>query len=138
LWQWLSRIARAEASEVGLAAVASAFPKFDAALSPVGGRTSSVRLAGSTGSPDVHMPEEWSCPALTFRTTPVRADDSALLHVLEAYIETLKAENEILKRQLAAAEAQAAREAAKAEWAVAEFSALTRRLNARAAECARR
>jgi len=37
-------------------------------------------------------------PALTPRATPVRADDSALLHVLEAYIETLKAENEILKR----------------------------------------
>jgi hypothetical protein len=41
------------------------------------------------------------------RATPVRADDSALLHVLEAYIETLKAENEILKRRLAAAEARA-------------------------------
>ena len=43
------------------------------------------------------------------RATPVRADDSALLHVLEAYIETLKAENEILKRQLADAEARAER-----------------------------
>ena len=38
LWQWLSRVARAEASEVGLAAVASAFPKFDAAPPPIGGR----------------------------------------------------------------------------------------------------
>ena len=66
--------------------------------------------------------------------TPVSADDSALLHVLQAYIETLKAENEILKRQLAAAEARAAREAAKAEWAIGEFSALTRRLTARTAE----
>jgi hypothetical protein len=39
-------------------------------------------------------------PALTPRATPVRADDTALLHVLKAYIETLKAENEILKRRL--------------------------------------
>jgi hypothetical protein len=46
-------------------------------------------------------------PALTPRATPVRADDTALLHVLNAYIETLKAENEILKRRLADAEARA-------------------------------
>jgi hypothetical protein len=38
-------------------------------------------------------------------------DDWALLYVLEAYIETLKAENEILKRQLAAAETRAAQAA---------------------------
>jgi hypothetical protein len=41
-------------------------------------------------------------PALAPRATRVRADDLARLHVLEAYVETLKAENEILKRQLAA------------------------------------
>jgi hypothetical protein len=41
--------------------------------------------------------------------TPIHADDSALLHVLEAYIESLKAESEILKRRLTAAEARAAR-----------------------------
>jgi hypothetical protein len=52
-------------------------------------------------------------PALS--ATPVR------LHVLEAYIETLKAENEILKRQLAAAETRAAE------------GAITERLTARAA-----
>jgi hypothetical protein len=46
-------------------------------------------------------------PALTPRATPVRADDTALLHVLNASIETLKAENEILKRRLADAEARA-------------------------------
>jgi hypothetical protein len=46
-------------------------------------------------------------PALTPRATPVRADDTALLHVLKAHIETLKAENEILKRRLADAEARA-------------------------------
>ena len=73
-------------------------------------------------------------PALMPRATPVHADDSALLHVLEAYIETLKAENEILKRQLAAAEKRVARETAKAEGAIAEFSAITKRLTARAAE----
>ena len=39
------------------------------------------------------------------RATP---DDLALLHVLEATIETLKAENEILRRRLAAAETWAA------------------------------
>ena len=41
-------------------------------------------------------------PALAPRSA--HADDSALLHVLEAYIETLNAENESLKRQLADAE----------------------------------
>jgi hypothetical protein len=51
--------------------------------------------------------------------TPVR------LHVLEAYIETLKAENEILKRQLAAVETRAVQ--AKAERA-------TERLTARVAK----
>jgi hypothetical protein len=46
-------------------------------------------------------------PALTPPATPVRADDTALLHVLKGYIETLKAETEILKRRLANAEARA-------------------------------
>ena len=58
--------------------------------------------------------------------------DSALVRVLEASIETLKAENEILRRRLAAAEAWAARETANAETAIAEFSAITKRLRARA------
>jgi hypothetical protein len=66
-------------------------------------------------------------PALTPRATPVRADDTALLHVLKTYIETLKAENEILKRRLADAEARAARETAKANRAIAEFPPLTER-----------
>ncbi len=47
-------------------------------------------------------------PAFTPRAMP---DDLALLYVLEATIETLKAENEILKRQLAAAETRAAQAA---------------------------
>ena len=38
-------------------------------------------------------------PARTPRVTPVRADDIAVLRVLEAAIETLKAENEILRRR---------------------------------------
>ena len=71
-------------------------------------------------------------PARTPRATPVRADNLALLHVLEATIETLKAENEILTRRLAAAEVLAAQETAKAEGAIAELSALTR-LRARVA-----
>ena len=134
MWQWLARVARAEASEVGLAAVASAFPKLDAAPPPTGGRFIATKPdpSGSTGSPDAHMRE---CGhARTY--APRHAHP--LLHVLEAYIETLKAENETLKRQLGAAEARAAREAAKAEWAIGEFSALARRLTARAAELANR
>jgi hypothetical protein len=58
--------------------------------------------------------------------TPAREEDDALVRVLEASIETLKAENEILRRRLAAAEARAAREIAKAEGAIAELSAITR------------
>jgi hypothetical protein len=44
-------------------------------------------------------------PALPSRAMP---DNLALLRVLEATIETLRAENEILKRQLAVAETWAA------------------------------
>ena len=47
-------------------------------------------------------------PALMPYAAPVREGDSALVRVLEAYIETLRAENEILGRRLAAAEARAA------------------------------
>jgi hypothetical protein len=61
-------------------------------------------------------------PARTPRVMPVREDDSALVRVLEAHIETLKAENEILKRRLAAAETRAAQ------------AAITVRLDALAAE----
>jgi hypothetical protein len=69
-------------------------------------------------------------PALTHRATAVR-EDEPLVRVLEASIETLKAENAILRRRLGAAEARAARETAKAEGAIAELSALTR-ISARA------
>ena len=65
-------------------------------------------------------------PARTPRATFGREDDSALVRVLEAHIETLKAENEILKRRLAAAETLAAQETAKADGAIAELSAITR------------
>ena len=41
-------------------------------------------------------------PALTHRATVVR-EDEPLVRVLEASIETLKAENAILRRRLAAA-----------------------------------
>jgi len=55
------------------------------------------------------------------------------VHVLEASIETLKAENEILRRRrLATAEARAGRETANARQAIAEFSAITKRLRSRA------
>jgi hypothetical protein len=55
------------------------------------------------------------------RATPVREDDSALVRVLEAHIETLKAENEILTRRLEAAETRAAEEIAKADGAIADL-----------------
>ncbi len=58
--------------------------------------------------------------------TPVPEGDLALVRVLEASIETLKAENEILRRRLAAAEARAAQETAKADGAIAELRALMR------------
>ena len=61
-------------------------------------------------------------PAPLLRPTPVREDD-ALTRVLEASIETLKAENEILRRRLAAAEARSAQETAKADGAIAELRA---------------
>jgi hypothetical protein len=55
------------------------------------------------------------------RGTLVQADETALLHVLEAYIETLKAENEILKRRIAV-EARTAQEI-KADRAIGEKKA---------------
>ena len=58
-------------------------------------------------------------PAFTPRAMP---DNLSLLYVLEATIETLKAENEILKRRLAAAETWAAQ------------AVITKRLDALAAE----
>jgi hypothetical protein len=64
-------------------------------------------------------------PAFTPRAM---LDDLALLHVLEAYIETLKAENEILRRRLAAAEGRAARETAKADGANRGRSCRARRV----------
>jgi hypothetical protein len=63
-------------------------------------------------------------PTLT-PTTPVRESDSALVRVLEASIEILRAENEILKRRLAAAETWAAQ------------AVITKRLDTLAAERAR-
>jgi hypothetical protein len=55
-------------------------------------------------------------------TPSAMPDNLTLLHVVEAAIETLKAENETLKRQLAAAETRAAQ------------AAITERLDQLAAE----
>jgi hypothetical protein len=60
-------------------------------------------------------------PAPKPRATPGREDD-ALVRVLEASIEILKTENEILKRRLAAAETWAAQ------------AVITKRLDTRAAD----
>ena len=56
------------------------------------------------------------------RATPVREHDSTLVRVLEASIEILKTENEILQRRLAAAETWAAQ------------AVITKRLDTLAAE----
>jgi hypothetical protein len=61
-------------------------------------------------------------PVMSAFTSRAMPDDFARLYVLEAYIEILKAENEILKRRLAAAETRAAQ------------AAITERLDALAAE----
>ena len=58
-------------------------------------------------------------PAFLSRATPVSERD-ALLRVLGASVEVLKAENEMLRRRLAAAETRAAQEVARADGAVAE------------------
>ena len=64
-------------------------------------------------------------PVMSAFTSRVMPDNLALLRVLEATIETMKAENETLKRQLAAAETRAAQ------------AAITERLDALAADRAR-
>ena len=61
----------------------------------------------------------------TPRAAPVREDD-ALVRVLQASIEILTHENEMLRRRLATAEARAAQETAKADGAIAELRALMR------------
>ena len=78
-------------------------------------------------------------PALTPHATAVSLGDLARLHVLEAGFEVLTAESEILKhrveflnRQLAAAEARAAQETVKAQWAIAQFLAIARRVRGQA------
>ena len=74
-------------------------------------------------------------PALEPPAMPVSMDDLARLRVLEACLEALTAENEILKhrlefmkRRLAAAETRATEETAKAQWALAQFLGLIRRV----------
>ena len=66
---------------------------------------------------------------------PVRPDASALLHALESHVASLKAENERLAAQLAAAEtlaekqaAELAEERARTEKAIAALAALDDRL----------
>ena len=61
-------------------------------------------------------------PVMSAFTPRAMPDNLALLYVLEATIETLKAENEILKRRLAAAETWAAQ------------AVITKRLDALAAD----
>jgi hypothetical protein len=64
-------------------------------------------------------------PVMSAFTPRAMPDDLARLYVLEATIEILKTENEILKRRLAAAETWAAQ------------AVITKRLDTRAAERAR-
>jgi N-acetyl-beta-hexosaminidase len=71
----------------------------------------------------------------------VRPDTSALVHALESHIKTLQGENEVLKQQLAAADARDAQhvaalaaEQARTSQAIEAFAALADRLDALAAE----
>ncbi|MGO9422519.1 hypothetical protein [Roseiarcus sp.] len=66
-------------------------------------------MPGNDGRTRVRVPDDWRPHGAPL----VRPDASALLHALEAHIETLKAETETLKAQLAAAEARAERQAAE-------------------------
>ena len=84
------------------------FPKFGAARFHGCGCfiTTKPDLLGSTGSPDVHVPECGHARTyVTRHACQCRQFGASAL--LEAYIETLKAEKESLKRHLAAAKARA-------------------------------
>ncbi len=117
------------------------------------------RRRGNDGRARVQLPDEPN-PVRTPSAQPVRTPsepraDPALLHALEGHIDTLKADIETLKGQLAAAEARAEKqgeeaaerdarhvpeleaerakveaERTKAEKALAEFAALAKRLAA--------
>jgi hypothetical protein len=89
-----------------------------------------ARMPGNDGRTRVRVPDDRRPQG----APPVRPDDSALLHALEAHIVTLKGENETLKGQLAAAVASLAAERAQTEKAIAAFAALADRLDALAVE----
>jgi hypothetical protein len=82
---------------------------------------------------------------LTPRSPPGRrAFDPVLMTALERHIKTLQSENEVLKQQLAAADARNAQhvaelagERARTEKAITAFAALAERLDALAVERAR-
>jgi hypothetical protein len=76
-----------------------------------------ARMPGNDGRTRVMVPDELHPP----RTGPVRPDGSALVDALEGHIATLKADNDQLKAQLAAAEA-------RADKAIAELVALAQRI----------
>jgi hypothetical protein len=101
------------------------------------------KTIGNDKRPRIRLPEGWSNDGRTTverrerktkndgRTTVVRANDAALAHALESHIKTLQGENEALKQQLAAEQAQT-------EKAIAAFASLAERLDALAAERTRR
>jgi hypothetical protein len=95
-------------------------------------------------------------PPMSPRSSPVRmANDPALVNALESHIKTLQGENDVLKEQLAGAEARTEKQAAdfaerdaraaadlaaekaKAEKASAEFAAMVDRLTTLADEKAK-
>jgi hypothetical protein len=79
-----------------------------------------ARQPGNDGRTRVCVPE--GLPDLPASRSPAaRPDGAALVRALEGHIETLKADNEQLKVLLAAAEA-------RADKAIAEFTALAQRL----------
>ena len=99
------------------------------------------RTRGNDGRARVQIPEEPNPVRTPSAPRAHGGSDQALVHALEAHVETLKGEIATLKVQLAAAEArdaqhvaQLAAEQAKTEKAIEAFSALAQRLEAMAAQ----
>jgi hypothetical protein len=99
-----------------------------------------ARMPGNDGRTRVRLPDDWHPQG----APDVRPDASALVTALESHIKTLQGESEVLKQQLAAADARDAQHAAELEAeraqtakAIETFAALVERLDALAAARAR-
>ena len=90
-----------------------------------------ARMPGNDGRTRVRVPDDWR----PHGTPPVRTDDAALLHALEGHVASLKAENERLAAQLAAAEARAEKQGAEAAELDARYVAELVAERARTSNC---